>query len=462
MPIVRTRAGQSTPVVGGAATLGGEVMRFGKRTALTFGLLAAPAIAQNLPATPSGGPVPDGTAITAAPPNTIAPTPPVAAPEVSFGSNYVDQPAAPPFPAVGPVKRQTFGSLEYLLFKLRGNPTPSLVQSVPDNVTPQTVPFPAGANVDVFGGDGIDLGMMSGVKFTFGHWMDPMGCYGYDFSFTQIFEQSENFEARSNNFPQIGRGYYNTGSNIPTFLYNSIGDGTQRASILVDAPVRFYTGDFNVRKRGVAVLSDRVDLLVGARYLDLRDSVTIDNAVGLYDQNGVQTRGITSSESFSATNQFFGLQCGVVSNWDWRCFHLDLTGKVAVGGTQQHVEIVGTATDQTAGQGVTVLPNQSILLVQTTNAGQYDRGKFAVMTEFTARLGYSITPNVMATVGYDVLSISSVQRSGAAISTNVNPANAPFLIRQQDNNPNALGPAFGFHGTDFWAHGLTLGLMVSY
>lgn len=379
-----------------------------------------------------------------------------------FAPTYTDGPAPPPLPNVPPIKHRTFGSIEYLLFKLRGNPTPSLVQTVPNNITPQTNPFPADAAVDAFGGDGIDLGHMAGIRFTFGHWLDTEGTHGYDFSFTQIFEKSESYETQSNNFPQIGRGYYNTGSNVPTFLFNSIGDGTQRAAILIDSPVRYYTFDFNVRRRGVAILADRFDWFVGARYLDLRDSVNIDNAVQLFDQNGVQTRSITSSESFSANNQFYGLQFGGNSRFDWGCFHLDVTGKIAFGGTQQHVSIVGAATDQVAGQGVDVLPNQSILLVQTTNAGDYDRGKFAVLTELIVRLGYQVSPNAMITVGYDALSISSVQRSGNAISTNVNPANAPFLIRQQDNNPNALGPVFNFRGTDFYAHGLTLGLALSY
>ncbi len=101
-----------------------------------------------------------------------------------------------------------------------------------------------------------------------------------------------------------------------------------------------------------------------------------------------------------------------------------------------------------------------ILLVQPSNAGTYERGRFAVLPEINLRLGYQITQSAMVTVGYDALSVSSVQRSGAAIDNGVNPSNTRYINITQPSD--AVRPGFAFSGTDFWAHGLTAGLSLVY
>jgi hypothetical protein len=150
----------------------------------------------------------------------------------------------------------------------------------------------------------------------------------------------------------------------------------------------------------------------------------------------------------------------VESQFSYRCFTLDVIGKVAFGWVHQEVEIDGFARSQLQGQPAQLFPNQSILFVQPTNAGSYSRDRFAVLSELLVKLGYQITPRLRVSVGYDLLAVSSVERPGAAIDPVVNPSLTKFI---QVLKPSTLPrPAFAFHGTDFWAQGLTLGLALTY
>jgi hypothetical protein len=151
---------------------------------------------------------------------------------------------------------------------------------------------------------------------------------------------------------------------------------------------------------------------------------------------------------------------GFQSLFSYGCVTLDVTGKLAMGGVSERVRIEGVAQSQVQGQPPQTFPNQSILFVQPTNAGTYSRGMFAVVPEVLLKLGFQVTPHVRATIGYDLLTVSNVERPGAAVDAGVNPSRTQFIqVRQQSNLPR---PAFGFSGTDFWAQGLTLGVTMTY
>jgi hypothetical protein len=124
------------------------------------------------------------------------------------------------------------------------------------------------------------------------------------------------------------------------------------------------------------------------------------------------------------------------------------------------VRIDGYSTTQLGAAPPVLFPNQSILLVQPSNAGTHSRNRFAVLPEAMANFGYQITPHVRATIGYDALVLSSVERSGDAINRNVNPALTKFIQTQQPSTVQQ--PNFGFHADGWWAQGLMAGLSVTF
>jgi hypothetical protein len=355
-----------------------------------------------------------------------------------------------------------FGSADYVLGWMRHNPTPPLVQVIPANLANFKAggALPPGAATTVFGDQGTDPGTFSGVRVFLGAYFDDAKCWGVDGSYLQLFQKSDGFGIASSGVPVIGRAFHDSGDNTDSFLRYSTPDGLTTGFIRVDAPAQMYTFDANLRTEGPSFLSDRVDLLFGLRYLNLKDSTTIDSGATINSTTGAPPFMINSHESFAARNEFYGSQFGFETHYRWGCYSLEVTAKCAFGWVNQDVRIEGVATSQSGTAAPIVFPNQSILLVQPTNAGDHSRNHIAVLPEGLVKVGYQITPNIKATIGYDLLVLTSAERSGVAIDTNVNPSLTKFVQVVQPST--ALQPSFGFHPDDWWAQGLTLGLAFTY
>jgi hypothetical protein len=363
-----------------------------------------------------------------------------------------------------PLGQRVYGSVDYLLFWIRDNPTPPLVQVIPAQIAlmvAQSGDLPPGSTTDIFAGDGTDPGSFNGFRARAGIWLNPSSTVAVEGSYFRLFKESDSFATRSEGVPVIGRAFVDVAAARNAFLFYALPDGSQRGFINVNAPTELDGFEVNLRVKGYTVFSDRQDLIGGFRYLELCESVTINSGASFPNPGGLPPTTITSTESFRTENQFYGSQIGLETFWGYRCFTLELIGKIAFGFVQQDVTIEGTAQMSVPGQPVQTFPNESILFVQPTNAGRFERNFFAVLPEMEVKLGYQVTPNIRATVGYDILALSNVIRPGSAIDVGVNPANTRFIATSQPDDPQRR-PSFVFNGTDFWAQGLTLGVTVTY
>jgi Putative beta barrel porin-7 (BBP7) len=356
-----------------------------------------------------------------------------------------------------------FGGVEYALFWMRRNTVPPLVQVLPANLANFEANgnnLPPGAAATVFGADGINGGDFNGVRVYGGAYFDDAKCWGVDGSYLQTFQKTDSFAIASPGIPVIGRGFINTEAAESAFLRYTTPDGGSTGFIRVDAPLQMYTFDANLRAQGPSMLSDRVDYLSGFRYFNLRDSVTIDSGVNIDNFSNGMPLAVFSHEQFKASNEFYGSQVGLQTHYRYGCFSMDLTGKFAVGWVHQQVQIDGFSTTQLGASPPQAFPNQSILYVQPTNAGNYSRDHIAIMPEFMAQFSYQFTPHLKATIGYDLFTLSSVERSGEAIDPFINPSNTKYIVTQTASTLRQ--PSFAFSGTDYWANGLTAGLAFTY
>jgi Putative beta barrel porin-7 (BBP7) len=356
-----------------------------------------------------------------------------------------------------------FGSIDYLLFWVRRNPTPPLIQVLPAslaNFEATGGALPPNAATTVFGAQGTDPGSFNGVRAQLGLWLTPDHCWGVDGSYFQLFRTADSYTIASPGVPVLGRGFIDAGVNSASFLRYTTPDGLSTGFISASAPVELYSFDLNVRRQGPSVFTDRVDYLAGVRYLNLRDAVTVDSGAAVRADATAAPFNIFSHESFRALNEFYGAQVGFDSHSHYGCWTLDLSGKAAFGWVHQQMDISGFATTQQGTAAPVFLPNESILYVQKSNAGRYSRDRFAVVPEVMVKLGYQVTPHIRATIGYDIITVTSVERAGAGIDPIVNPSLARFIQVQKESTVRQ--PAFGFSGTDFWAQGLTAGITVTY
>jgi hypothetical protein len=361
------------------------------------------------------------------------------------------------------VAGRVYGSVEYFLAWMRKGTNPALVQVVsPENanIAIMTGQLPPNATADVFGDGGTDPGTFSGARGTLGVWLDECSNWGAEVVYTQIFRQSDQFGIVSAGIPVIGRNFIDVSDNRSAFLRYTNPNGSQQGFISVSAPTEAYGGEFNVRYHGCSIFADRTEYLSGFRYFNLREALSIDSGAQFLSPAGAVTQTFDSLESFRTRNEFYGGQMGVESHFYRGCWTLDLCGKLAMGNVHQDVSIQGGTLVTQPGAPAQFFPNQSLLFVQPTNAGQYDRNIFAVMPEFILRLGYQLSEKVRATIGYDVFGISNVALPGSAIDTRVNPNNTQFIVR---GAPSTLpNPVFSFVGNTWWAQGITAGIVVNY
>src|SRR5262249_11217577 len=152
----------------------------------------------------------------------------------------------------------------------------------------------------------------------------------------------------------------------------------------------------------------KVDLLVGVRYLDLTEDLTITEAI--VSQVNLPPTPIQVGtpaivfDSFATRNQFTGAQFGAVVGLVRGPFPLalpgkgapgrfwrDLTGRVALGDTHQVITIKG-------GQGL-FPPNAALnqvvvqrggLLALPSNIGRFTRDRFSAVPELGVNVGYRL------------------------------------------------------------------------
>src|SRR5262249_26286306 len=126
-----------------------------------------------------------------------------------------------------------------------------------------------------------------------------------------------------------------------------------------------------------------VDLIAGFRYLNLKENLALDNTT-------VDTISNTITQlhdRFDTGNQFYGGQIGTRLTWAQNSWSVALTGKVALGDTQQVVNINGYATQT----GPTALVQGTFpggFFTQPSNIGRRYGSQFGVVPEVEVKLAY--------------------------------------------------------------------------
>ncbi len=275
-----------------------------------------------------------------------------------------------------------------------------------------------------------------GLRATAGLWLTEDSRFGVDGTFLYVGNASSSFaRATDANGAILAQpvtfGLTGTLLAVPVgFLgAGSISAHASRAIIGGDANFRY---GLSTSERG------RLDLLVGYRYLRLRDSIDV---ASLHTVTGFPQLDTALSDSFSTLNQFHGGQIGLGGTH--RLFdRLTLTTKatVALGATISDVSISGSTISPTGNTGTG-------LLTAASNSGSYRDRSFTVIPEGTVKLGWDFTDRIRVNAGYSVLYWNQVRRAADQIDTTIL---APGRPRFPDDT------------TDFWVQGWTVGLDLRY
>src|SRR5262249_25398852 len=198
----------------------------------------------------------------------------------------------------------------------------------------------------------------------------------------------------------------------------------------------------------------RVDVLVGGRYLDLNESLGVQESVQEFSGTLASV-----ADRFGTRNQFGGPQAGLSAQFQRGQLFLDLFGKISLGETRQVVQIAGSQV--VTNPGMMPMAFTGGLLALATNIGTFRHDSLSFVPELGINVGYQITPRVRAYAGYSLLYWTSVLRPGdqvdlsidQALIPNFNPAARPTGLHR---------PMVPFKESDYWAQGFNFGLEISY
>jgi hypothetical protein len=372
-----------------------------------------------------------------------------------------------------------YGSAEYLLWWFDGMHTPPLVTGSPAG-TPQAQAGVLGQpNTQVLFGDGDILGgSRDGLRFTAGAWINDYQDIAVEGDIFYFKTESVGFSATgTGGVPILARPFFNMvpldglGDVLPPaedaelVSFPGIAEGT----VSVDTRSEFRGAGLRLRGAlcckelgGVAnsynactpavgpVAVSRIDVIGGYRYLSLDERILIRENLRSLLSTDPGTFDI--QDRFDTSNEFHGGDLGFVWEWESSQWSLELLSKMAIGRTNQRVNVRGQTTVGDAGASFT---EQGGLLALRSNIGSYQRDVFTVVPELGVTVGYKITPRLRATAGYTLLYWSRVARPGDHIDLDVNPNLLPPVI---DPVVGPERPRFAWDDTALLAHGLNLGL----
>jgi hypothetical protein len=381
----------------------------------------------------------------------------------------IDDPLCSPPPAAGADRVRGLGrnwvTAEYLMWWNRSASVPPLV----------TTSSPAFNGVPGLGDTRVLLGgtfndtFHSGVRVGGGHWFDE-GCNGFDWRVFWVAPSSANFVAATPPYALLARPFINVNPNV---TLPGVGVGPT-AEVVAGPPVAtgrvaaqltstIWGAEANYRGFLAGNCAARLDALVGYRYLDLSERLTVtesfvripgsDMTIGTPAAAGVIT------DSIRTMNHFHGGQIGLAGTVQRGRWSVDTRATIAFGTVYQSADISGGQRLTMANGSVVTTPG-GLLAVPGANIGHWEQSRFAVAPEIGINLGYQVTQNLKVFVGYNFLAISSVVRPGGVVNTSIDAARVPNLLPPGTGTP--ITPAQPFpqmHTNGYFIQGINFGLM---
>jgi hypothetical protein len=365
-------------------------------------------------------------------------------------------------PMSGP---QTWGSVEYLLWWVKPGPVP--IPLVNTTIIPEDLArsVAAGGVTDplartVFGDGSVDFGTSSGVRFVVGSWLDSCQETGFELSMFFLPQKSQ------------GQSFLGgTGINAQPALtvpFNSVGPGAVvgETSATIAGPfagtavvgtisermtTNFWGGDADMLFTLWKGEFWRFDAIGGFKFLDLYETMDFATVVRTSPFG-------STSDQFRTTNTFYGGEIGgrVTAQMDRLGFQL--AAKVGLGDNEQTVDIRGTSVAPTDFGGAAGLGG---LFAQSSNIGSTTHSRFGVVPQVNGTFSYDVNCHLKAYVGYNLVYWTNVVRPGNQIDRNINPNLAPVFGGGIGGAGN-MQPTRLNQESDFWAHGVSLGLAVSW
>lgn len=352
--------------------------------------------------------------------------------------------------AANNTQHQIWGSVEYLNWWIQDSPIG--VPLITENNNPNAFAMINEPGTNILFGAGshhnsFTLANIGGGRITIGGWLDTSHCYGIEASAFGLSRKKKNFTASSVNgqIPAL---------NIPFFSTN-----TSSENVLVEkhpntATVNETIQPFNLEINGIYHMPQQqkfpVFLLFGFHYFNVQEKIRLNDAV--YEIPTLPGSTLNVRDNFATKNNFYGLQLGARTSYDYYHFNLELTAEVGLGINAQKLRING----QTNVNNNIVIQNTG-LFAEPSNIGTFSKNQFATLSQLEAKLGYKLNSNLSTFIAYNFLYINKVIRPGDQIDRNINQSQN-ILIGGTGTLTGPASPSPQFHNSSMWIQGLSLGI----
>ena len=370
-----------------------------------------------------------------------------------------------------PADTRIWGRTEYLLWWIKPDKTPVPLMTTGPAGTPRAGALgqPGSRYLD---DDTLDYRQNSGGRFFLGMWLDRAQTVGVEISGFCLETHTLHFQLDSgrDGAPTIARPFFNTlTGQEDAQIISSPGDnpaGKYFGGMDIFGDSRTWGGEVNALTPAWLTSSSRWNLIGGFRYLGQKDQLRFTGSSTILTAGNVGFGGapapapdIVSYRDYLETlNHFYGGQIGAQGFFQFGRLRLDLTSKTGIGSTEQHLSVSGrTLLTDSSGKSQ-VLPGG--LYALPSNIRDFQQYQFSWIAEVGVRLGFQVTRWCRAEAGYSFLYWADVVRPGGQIDRNLDPRQIPSNLAYTPGTFAA--PRRLFEATDFWAHGLTLGLAFQY
>jgi hypothetical protein len=358
-------------------------------------------------------------------------------------------------------------SADYLLWWVRKGPTPGPLLtrgSLADDPFEGALGQPH--TVGLFGGDGPDYHTFSGLRL--GGSVGLTSDFALEGSYFLLERRSVGTSAASDagGNPIITRPVINDSNGLQE-SYSTSFPGSLAGTSDVVSHTRLQGYEVNLAANLARSRTGSLDVLAGYRYLSLQEDLLFNDSLTPLATDYLTFQGasvnppstLADFDSFRTRNHFNGGQVGARWQQVFGPLELGVTAKVALGATDQRVQIDGATTLLTPGAAATTVPGG--ILAQQSNIGTYSHSAFSVVPEVGVNVGWRITDSLTANVGYTFIYWTEVVRPGAQIDPRVN----PFAVPSDSSfgqGPVGGHPVFVLHQSDFWAQGLNFGVTLRF